>query len=550
MNKRIIKLVLDGFYKRLVLLGALVLINSLLSVAVSAVLMKIIDFVIPQGDMRLMLIAVCGYLLLIFIQLIFSFLCNYIKSVFMLTVSNRMRSTVVDSLFSRKGSFLTSLPKGEIYTAVDSDSTTLCSFIVENIFSIIFTVSSFVVSLVYLGILNWKLLVIILCLQPLAIIVQMRIAPMVTRLSQANRDMVGEYSSTLQNVVASPEALKLSGFKEYIISKYETSMAKLLKVTKKLLIVDALGMHIVELLNSVTTCVVIAFGGFAIINGSMSIGVLIVFLTQSGRLIKAFSNMLDLSIDFSQIKPVIDRINVYAFKEEQSSKKEGAQPSENPDIEFADVTFSYDGEKQIYDTMSVKFTYGSNYGIIGRTGEGKSTFVKLLCDLWSPSIGTVKLGGVPVEQLDEEQLVKNVTYISPDPIIIEGSVRENLLMGNTDITDSMIDEALEKVCILEEIRKMDNGLDTVLGDDGATLSSGQRQRLALARAMLLKKKIIVLDEPTSAIDTATEKTVMQNIYSEFSDSTLIIITHDENILYDCKTVFKLENGKMTEAVNV
>lgn len=546
MNKKIIKLVLNGYYPRLLMLGIFILINSLLSVAVSSVMLMIIDKIIPQGNMKMLFTAIAGYLALILVQLIFSFSCNYIKTIFMLTVTNKMRGTIVDSIYTRSGSFLTSISKGELYAAVDSDSTTLCSFVIESIFSIIYTLCSFFVSIIYLGILNWKLLLIIVCLQPFAIILQTKMSPIITKLSRKNRNVIAEYSSALQNVVSSPEDLKISGFKKYIIGKYEASMDKILRVTKKLVIVDSINDHLVEFINSVTTCAVIAFGGFSIIDDSMSIGILIIFLTQTGKLIQACSNVLDLSIDFSEIKPILERIKLYTFKEKSTEKKVNDVPK-SPDIEFKDVIFSYDGVKQIYDKLNVRFVYGKNYGIIGRTGEGKSTFVKLVYNLWKPASGNVMLGDTPVNSFDEEQIEKIVSYVSSDPFFIEGTVRENILMGKEGISDDRIEEVLEKICMLDEVNKMDNGLDTVIGGDGATISSGQRQRIALARAILSKKEIVVLDEPTSAIDTATEEVVIRNIYSEFADSTLIIITHDENILYGCNRIFKLENGKMTES---
>lgn len=547
MNKKVIKMVLDGNYKKLILLGIFILLNSLLSIIVSHLILLIIDNVIPQEDINQLLASILIYLLVILIQLVISFSSNYMSSVFLLETINSIRIKIVNSIISKKGPFLSSMPKGELYSAIDSDSSTICSFVVENIFSIIHTICTFVVTAIYLGILNWKLLIIILLIQPIAIIIQIKLSPKITEFSKENRDYIAEYSSSLQDVIGSPIELKLSGFKHFIINKFNSSMNGLLNATKKLFIITSINDHIVELVNSITLCAVIAFSGFSIINHTMSIGMLIVFITQSGKLTEAFSKLLEFSMDFSEIIPIIDRVNKYAFDEDSSDKvKTVDNTNETPnkrDIEFKNVSFSYDGQKNIYEKMNVKFSYGKNYGIVGRTGEGKSSFVKLVYALWKPEIGTVSFGGIPVDKLNEDIITKITAYVSSDPMFIKGTIKENLLMGNEG-TDEEICTVLEKVCMLDEVKSMDNGIDTIIGDDGTTLSSGQRQRLALARAILRKKPVTILDEPTSALDDNTEKIVMKNIYNEFENDTLIIITHDMSILYECDDVYRLENKQM------
>jgi ABC-type transport system involved in cytochrome bd biosynthesis fused ATPase/permease subunit len=135
-------------------------------------------------------------------------------------------------------------------------------------------------------------------------------------------------------------------------------------------------------------------------------------------------------------------------------------------------------------------------------------------------------------------------YVSANPIMFNDTIYNNIVMNSSDIDDERIYDMLRKLKLYDDITKLDDNIQSVIGDNGTTLSTGQRQRLAIARALLSDKQIIIMDEPTSSIDSETEKEVMKTIYNELSDKTLIIITHDEQILYDCDEILELRNRNL------
>ena len=174
----------------------------------------------------------------------------------------------------------------------------------------------------------------------------------------------------------------------------------------------------------------------------------------------------------------------------------------------------------------------------------KSTIIKLLFNLWKPTCGKILIGGKIIDHLDKDSIGESIMYVSANPIMFNDTIYNNIVMNSSDIDDERIYDMLRKLKLYDDITKLDDNIQSVIGDNGTTLSTGQRQRLAIARALLSDKQIIIMDEPTSSIDSETEKEVMKTIYKELSDKTLIIITHDEQILYDCDEILELSNRNL------
>lgn len=239
---------------------------------------------------------------------------------------------------------------------------------------------------------------------------------------------------------------------------------------------------------------------------------------------------------------VFEIINAKKFKKEKFGKNHLDVVKGN--FEFKDVCFSYDNKKNVLDNLNLKVNANKTYGIVGKSGEGKTTIFNLLCKLYNHQSGLITIDGEDITTLDEESIRGNVTIINQNPYIFNLSIRDNLKLVKENITDEEIYEACNLSCLTEFIESLPDKYDTIVGEGGVTLSGGQRQRLAIARALIQKTKIILFDEATSALDNETQNNIQSAINNLKDDYTIVIIAHRLSTIINCDEIFFMKDGKI------
>ena len=217
------------------------------------------------------------------------------------------------------------------------------------------------------------------------------------------------------------------------------------------------------------------------------------------------------------------------------------------DIEFKDVSFHYpDGDEYVLEDFNLKVPQGTNVAIVGETGAGKSTLVNLVCRFFKPTKGYVLIDGKDAAARSQLWLHSNIGYVLQTPHLFSGSVRDNLKYGKPDATDEEIWKALDLVAASDVVRKMDKGLDADVGEDGDMLSTGEKQLLSFARAILADPKILILDEATSSIDVVTEKKIQDAIGIVTKGRTSFVIAHRLSTIVDADIILVVQDGKIIE----
>ena len=242
---------------------------------------------------------------------------------------------------------------------------------------------------------------------------------------------------------------------------------------------------------------------------------------------------------------VFEIINNQKFKKEKFGEKHIDNVKGN--FEFKDVCFSYDDSKNVLDKLNLKINANKTYGIVGKSGEGKTTMFNLLCKMYNYQSGEITIDGININELDEESIRGNITIISQNPYIFNLSIKDNLKLVKNDVIDEEIRKACDLACLNEFIESLPNKYDTVVGEGGVTLSGGQRQRLAIARALIQKTKIILFDEATSALDNETQNNIQSAINNLRDDYTIVIIAHRLSTIINCDEIFFMENGKIEQS---
>ena len=241
---------------------------------------------------------------------------------------------------------------------------------------------------------------------------------------------------------------------------------------------------------------------------------------------------------------VFDIINNKKYKKEKFGTKHINNIVGN--FEFKNVSFSYDNTNNVLNNLNLKIEENKTYGIVGKSGEGKTTMFNLLCKLYDNQKGSILLDGIDIKELDEESIRGNITIISQNPYIFNLSIKDNLKLVKNDITEEEIKEACHLACLDDFIDNLPNGYDTVVGEGGVNLSGGQRQRLAIARALVQKTKIILFDEATSALDNETQSQIQKAIDNLKDKYTIVIIAHRLSTIVNCDNIMILQGGKIID----
>ncbi len=256
--------------------------------------------------------------------------------------------------------------------------------------------------------------------------------------------------------------------------------------------------------------------------------------------------LVKIPLDFAGASASLSNIFKYLDMPVESEGEKELGRDKGWNIEYTNVGFSYDGEKEILKDVSLKVESGQKMAVVGVSGSGKTTMTKLLTRLYDPCSGYIYINGTNTSEVKLEALRENIGIVEQEAYLFDTTVLENLKYARSGVTDEEIVETAKKAQIHDFIMSLPEGYDTVVGDRGVRLSGGQRQRLLIARALLKDPGVLIFDEPTSALDTLTEAALWEAINSYFRDKTVIIITHRLSTIKDANRIAVMAEGRISE----
>ena len=297
------------------------------------------------------------------------------------------------------------------------------------------------------------------------------------------------------------------------------------------------------------TVVLLLLGGFRVVdpNGGLGIGELTSLMSYSTQVITSLTMVSFIAIMLSMSRASLDRINEVFEEQIDIDSPESDLTVQNGDIEFSHVDFSYSGNPDVLNLRDVNLHIkaGQTVGVIGGTGEGKSTLVQMIPRLYDVLNGSVRVGGHDVREYGLTALRDGVSMVLQKNMLFSGSIRENMRWGNPDATDEQIRAACRLACADEFVTAFPDGYDTDLGQGGCNVSGGQKQRLCIARALLKKPKILILDDSTSAVDTATEAKIREGLWN-LRDMTKIVIAQRITSIMNADQIIVMEHGTISD----
>ena len=324
---------------------------------------------------------------------------------------------------------------------------------------------------------------------------------------------------------------------DYELSKFEEVNAGLQTTSERAFRVASLNMPAMQFVMYTTILCILWFGGNLILAGGMKVGELLNSLMMISNVFMMFTRSLT---SWKRITEVMDeKIDITEDDARDITVEKG-------DIEFDHVYFKYSSQAKEYvlSDISLKMEAGQTIGIIGRTGAAKTTLVQLIPRLYDVTEGQIRIDGHPVQEYPLKPLRDAIAMVLQKNTLFSGTVRDNLRWGKEDATEEEIEEACRIACVDEFIGRLENGYDTDLGQGGVNVSGGQKQRLCIARALLKKPKVLILDDSTSAVDTATEAKIREGMAKSLPGTTKIIIAQRISSVAHADKIVILEDGKI------
>ena len=310
----------------------------------------------------------------------------------------------------------------------------------------------------------------------------------------------------------------------------------------KIKLVHELFFSLFALIVNVLQVLVLAY---AVLKSDLSVGAVVTVIALLGKAYEPIAIFNVEYVDYKLNKVTVKKyLELLDLKDDENLSAGEVIKKVNGSIEFKDVSFGY-SDKKIIDGLSFELGEGSSVAFVGESGSGKSTIIKLIIGLLKNQEGIILVDGKDLSKINLNSFYDYVSYVSQEVPVFDGTLRENLVFDKT-VADHEIVEVLELVCLDKFYERLEDGLDTELGEKGIRMSGGERQRLALARLFFDDSKIIILDEATSAMDNVTEKKVMKNVLEKLTNKTILIVAHRLETIKDVDEIFVLEDGVIKE----
>lgn len=501
------------------------------------------------------------YLLTLTVQISANCFTTYTASCVEYRVGHDLKQASFDHLQTLSFSYFNQNSVGYVHARIMSDTARIGELVSWSFMDAIWNISYIAGAVFVMLKINWKLALAVIAVVPIAALLIAFSLNKLTALNRAIREMNSRISGDYNEGIAGAKTIKTLVVEDKMVAEFESDTGKMKKTSVHASRFRGLLFSSVSFFSYVALALVLWRGGIITMKQAMGIGTLSAFMSYAQGLmdpllwiIDAFSSLINTQVNIERVTRLIDTASdvtdtpavIEKYGDTFSPKRENWEPL-NGDIEFDDVTFKYpDGDETVLEHFSLRVPCGTRVAIVGETGAGKSTLVNLVCRFYEPTDGRVLIDGRDARERSQLWLHSNIGYVLQSPHLFSGSVRENLRYGKPDATDEEINAALATVSADAVVARMDKGLDSEVGEGGDLLSTGEKQLLSFARAIIADPRILVLDEATSSVDTITEQIIQNAIGKVTAGRTSFIIAHRLSTVRDADVIIVVRDGKIVE----
>lgn len=473
-------------------------------------------------------------------------------------VNRDLRDAAFDHLQTLSFSYYNQNSVGYIHARVMSDTERIGSLVSWTLMDSTWHLSYLVGAVLVMFLINAKLALLVVTILPLLVVLFTIFQKKLVAVNREMRELNSQITSDFNEGITGAKTIKTLVIEDKIYRGFERDTAAMHRKSVHAARLRGLFASTMTLASSMALAIVLWRGGYI---AESEVGTFSMFMSYAQGMmepvrwiIDAISELISTQVNIERFarlvetkSDVTDTPEVIAkYGDSFNAKRENWEPIRG-DIEFRDVSFKYpDGDEYVLEHFNLKIPFGSNIAIVGETGAGKSTLVNLVCRFFEPTSGQVLIDGRDARERSQLWLHSAIGYVLQTPHLFSGTVRENLLYGNPNATQEQIDRALELVSANGVIEHLENGLDSDVGEGGDLLSTGEKQLISFARAILADPKILVLDEATASVDTITEQKIQSAIETVISGRTSLVIAHRLSTVRNADLILVVDDGKIIE----
>jgi ATP-binding cassette subfamily B protein len=523
------------------------LLMTVLGVSTSYFVQHLVDSVLARGETRLLNALGFGMVLIIVFRTLFGVLRQYLLAHVGRKIDLGLISSYARHLLRLPLPFFEMRQVGEILSRVNDavkvreavSGTTLTAVVDGTLVTLL---------LALLWVYDLPLALVASAFVPLLVLSGAAHHPLAGLRARAAMEDGGQLYGHLAENISAVETIKAFGAEQ---ARGADGEARLVRFSQSLFSLQKLGISMNTagtLLTALAGVVILWYGGQRVIGGALTAGQLLFFYTLLGMLLDPLQRLASLNLQLQDALVAVDRLYQILDLEAEPlcNDKKASFTGLRDGLELQEASFCYGCRAPVLEKVNLNIPAGQTVAILGESGSGKSTLLKLLMGFYGPSEGCIRVDGVDMRDLELSSLRSRIGLVAQEPFIFTGTLRENIALGRPEATLAEVMEVARAAGLEEFIAGLPERYDTVIGERGTNLSGGQRQRLAIARALLRRPDILIFDEATSHLDTATERAIQQNLKKALAGKTVVLVAHRLSTVKDADRIYVLRQGQIVQ----
>ena len=523
------------------------LLVALIAVLYPMITRTMLNDLIPDRNYRMIVIAGIGLFVLYFVRMLLNFFIQYGGHLMGVRMQSEMRRDLFNHLEELPFSFYDEHETGKIMSRITSDLFEVVELAHHGPENVIISGVSIIVSFVYLATINiWLTLIIFACV-PFLIIVSLLTRSKMRDAFQASRRSTAEINAAVESSISGIRVTKAFTNAEREAEKFEVGNAKFREASRGAYKAMGIFHSSSTFITDVFNVVILIAGGIFVYNGKITFGDYSAFIVSVNLFLGPVNTLIRFMEQFQNGIAGFERF-VEIMDTEPECDSQGAVDVERlvGNIEFKNVSYGYDGSKDVLKDVSLKIDSGRTFALVGPSGGGKTTICHLIPHFYDVERGEIFIDGREIHEITLQSLRRNIGIVQQDIYLFNASIRENIKYGKLDATEEEVILAAKRANIHDYVMTLPEGYDTVIGERGVRLSGGQKQRLCIARVFLKNPPILILDEATSALDNTTEILIQEALDELCKGRTTIVVAHRLSTIKNADEIAVISDGRITE----
>ena len=537
-------------YKGLSILALLfILMTSIVATAIPLLAQYYIDNFITKNIAKAGLYILIIYFGLFILRVVFTFLGEYYFAKVAHSIVRDLRNDSFANLQKLGMSYFDKTPVGSVVSRLTNDTQAVADMFGTIFSSFLNTILMFVVTLSAMIALSWQLTIYMILFIPVMVGSVYMYQKLSSKLVEISRAKISEMNTKLSESIEGMKIIQAFNQEQRLIDEFgEVNNEHLRYYTKSLKVDSLLLRPAMALFKVLAYGVIVTYFGLSFESAGFTAGIIYAFIQYTNQL---FNPLIELMQNFSILQTsIISAGRVFTLidnEEYEPEQKESVYKISRGDIEFKNVSFSYDGKRDVLKNISFSVKNGESIAFVGATGSGKSSIMNLFLRFYDYDRGEILIDGVDIKDYSAKELRNSVGLVLQDPFLYHGTVESNIKMYNEELTREDVIEAAKFVDAHNFIDKLEDKYDSIVTERGSTFSSGERQLLTFARTIASKPKILILDEATANIDSETEELIQSSLEKMRKGRTTIAIAHRLSTIQDSNCIYVLDKGEIIES---